>query len=245
MSSARIEVEKFDGRGDYVLWKEKLIAHLNILGLSEALEKTEISETKQADPDSSEKDGKDAKEKEGISEDKRMKARSTIILSVSDQVLRKIIKEKTAADMFNALDKIYMSKALPNRIYLKQKIYSFKMSESQSIEASLDDFLRIIADLENNVTVSDEDQAILLLMSLPRQFDQLRDTLRYGNRATLTLDEIIAAIYAKELEFGSSKRSNKTQAEGLFVKDKTETRGRSDQREKGKGNRARSKSKSR
>ena len=119
MSAARIEVEKFDGRGDYTLWKEKLMAHMEILGLTEALKEAHISDPEETDGDD--------KEKEVLMEEKRRKARSTMVLSVSDQVLRKIKKEKTAASMMVALDKLYMSKALPNRIYLKQKLYSYKM----------------------------------------------------------------------------------------------------------------------
>jgi len=244
MSSTRIEVEKFDGRGDYTLWKEKLMAHMDILGLTTALKETKVTDS---DPEDSEGDEKETKEKQDLLEEKKGKARSTIVLSVSDQVLRKIKKEKTAASMLNALDKLYMSKALPNRIYLKQRLYSFKMQESLSVEGNIDDFLHLITDLENtNVLVSDKDQAILLLMALPKQFDQLKDTLKYGTgRTTLTLDEVVAAIYSKELELGSNKKSIRGQAEGLYVKDKNDTRGRSEQREKGNKNRSRSRSKSR
>lgn len=120
------------------------------------------------------------------------------------------------------------------------------MSENLSIEGNIDEFLQIVTDLENtNVLVSDEDQAILLLMSLPKPFDQLRDTLKYGTgRTTLTLDEVIAAIYSKELEFGSVKKSIKGQAEGLYAREKSEARGRTDTREKSsKSTRSRSKSK--
>ena len=44
MTSGKIEVEKFDGEGDYVLWKEKLLAHLDLLGLMEGLEEDEEEE---------------------------------------------------------------------------------------------------------------------------------------------------------------------------------------------------------
>ncbi|KAG7598335.1 Reverse transcriptase RNA-dependent DNA polymerase [Arabidopsis suecica] len=245
MSSAKIEVEKFDGRGDYILWKEKIEAHLQILGLSEALKSMELPEEKE-EPDADEPP--DKIEKREALKEKIQKARGTIVLSVTDRVLRKVIKEKTAAAMLKALDNQYMSKALPNRIYLKQKLYGYKMSENQSMESNLDEFVRIIADLENtNVTVTDEDQAILLLMSLPRAYDQLRDTLKYGSgRTTLTFDEVVAAIHSKELELNAVKKGQKNQAEGLYVKDKAESRGRSEQREKGQRNdRSRSKSKSR
>lgn len=247
MTSARIEVEKFDGRGDYTMWKEKLMAHLDILGLSAALKEEEDAPVKDTDPkETDEEKDKIEREKVEALEEKRRKARSTIVLSVTDRVLRKIKKEGTAASMLRALDKLYMSKALPNMIYLKQKLYSFKMSENLSIEGNIDEFLHIIADLENtNVLVSDEDQAILLLMSLPKPFDQLRDTLKYGSgRTTLSLDEVISAIYSKELEFGSNKKSIKGQAEGLYAKDKAEARGRGENRERGSTNRSRSKSKS-
>jgi len=174
------------------------------------------------------------------------KARSTIILSVTDRVLRKIRKEETTAGMIRALDQLYIAKALPNRFYLKQKLYGFKMSESLSIEHNIDEYLHLITDIENiGVMVSDEDQAILLLMSLPKQFDQLRDTLRYGSgRTTLPLDEVVAAIYAKELETGSNSRGSKGQAESLYVRDRGDQRGRSEGKDRSsRQSKSRSKSK--
>ena len=226
------------------MWKEKIEAHLQILGLSEALKSMELPEDK--DPD--EEETSEKIEKREALKEKIQKARGTIVLSVTNRVLRKVIKEKTIAAMLKALDNQYMSKALPNRIYLKQKLYGYKMSEGQSMESNLDEFVRIIADLENtNVTVTDEDQAILLLMSLPRTYDQLRDTLKYGTgRTTLTFDEVVAAIHYKELELNAVKKGQKNQAEGLYVKEKAEQRGRLEQRKKGQRNdRSRSKSKSR
>ena len=56
---------------------------------------------------------------------------------------------------------------------------------------------------------------------------------------------MIAAIYSKELEFGSNKKSIKGQAEGLFAKGKGDSRGRSEGRERNnKSPRTRSKSRS-
>ena len=77
------------------------------------------------------------------------KARNTIIMSLSDQILRKVIKEKTAAEMWLKLEQLFMSKALPTRIYLKQRFHSFKMDETKSIEENLDDFMKFVSDLEN------------------------------------------------------------------------------------------------
>ena len=37
MTSFKIDMEKFDGKNDFNLWREKMIAHLGNLGLDEAL----------------------------------------------------------------------------------------------------------------------------------------------------------------------------------------------------------------
>ena len=88
------------------------------------------------------------------------RARNTIILSLGDQVLRKVIKEKTAAAMWLKLEQLYMTKTLPSRIYLKQKFYSFKMDEGKTVDNNINDFTKLISDLESlEVEIDEEDQA--------------------------------------------------------------------------------------
>ncbi|KAL0696633.1 hypothetical protein Bca4012_063813 [Brassica carinata] len=41
MPKARIEVERFDGKGDFSLWKKRMLAHLSVLGLKDVLEESE------------------------------------------------------------------------------------------------------------------------------------------------------------------------------------------------------------
>ena len=62
------------------------------------------------------------------------KAHNAIILSLRDKVLRKVSKEKTAAEIWSKLEGLYMTKSLVNRLYLKQALYSFKMQEEKSID---------------------------------------------------------------------------------------------------------------
>lgn len=37
MAKSRIEVERFDGKGDFSLWKKRMLAHLSVLGLKDVL----------------------------------------------------------------------------------------------------------------------------------------------------------------------------------------------------------------
>ena len=225
MSSARIEVEKFNRYGDYVLWKEKLMAHLEILGLVDAINTEAVVPVKK-------KEGFDHVTNEAVTDAaektllyKQRRARSTIILSVSDHVLHKIIKEKTAKGMSQVLDNHYMSKSLSSRIHLKQKLYGYAMSSTQLIERNVDEFLKIKADLENvDMLISDEDKAVMYLMSLPRQFDGLKDILRYS-KLSLTLTDVVTAIKSKELESEFQVKSPKKSSEALFVKGKGNSKG--------------------
>ena len=110
------------------------------------------------------------------------------------------------------------------------------MQEDKSIDEQLDLFNKLILDLENiDVTIEDEDQALLLLSSLPKSYTNFKDTLLYG-RESLTLDEVQAALNSKDLNFRSEERAS-TVAEGLNV------RGGSEKRDFKQRSKSRSKSK--
>lgn len=213
-------MEKFNGSGDYVLWKGKLMAHLEILVLVEAMNTETVVSVKKKEGLDPEVEEAATKAAEKSLLEKKRRARSTIILSVSDHVLRKIIKEKTAKGMFEVLDNLYMSKSLSSRIHLKQKLYGYAMNSTQSIERNVDELLKIITDLENlDVLISEEDQAVMLLMVLPRQFDGLKDTLTYS-KSSLTLTDVVTTIRSKELESEFQVKSPEKNSEALFVKGK-------------------------
>ena len=93
-----------------------------------------------------------------------------------------------------------MTKSLTNRIYLKSKLYTCNMDEGSLIQEYINKFDRIISDLKDiDVTVKDEDQTLLLLLSLPKSYENLVQTLMLvGNN--LTMDEIRTALLADDLQ---------------------------------------------
>lgn len=115
------------------------------------------------------------------------------------------------------------------------------MSKQKSIEENLDGFLKLVDDLASlNIMVSDEDQAIQVLSSLPPQYDSLVHMLKYGNsKETLTLKEVTTSAYSKEAELREKGliRKSSSNAEGLFA-----SKGSSDKRQGGNQGRGRSKS---
>ncbi|CAA7041690.1 unnamed protein product [Microthlaspi erraticum] len=171
-----------------------------------------------------------------VKHDQNERAMGIIIANIDNVVLRKIKHCTTAADMWALLDRLYTESSLPNRIHLQMKFYTFKMKETMTVDQTVDDFLKIVAEMGNlEIEVSDEVQAILFLTSLSPGFDQLKHTLKYG-RETLKLEDVISAAKSKEREFPEGQRSDKGSA--LYSED----RGRSST--KGKSDRSRSRSNS-
>jgi len=106
MISLPEQIEKFDGRGDYILGKTKILARFEILDVIDAL-KIEEDENKSVGTD----EGKSHCVALSLDlEEKKRKAMSMIVQSVENQNLRKkLMKEKTAAGMLYVLDKLYIT----------------------------------------------------------------------------------------------------------------------------------------
>lgn len=103
--SARFEIEKFNGKNNFEIWKVKMHDLLVQQGVAKAL----LGKNKRpASMTEDEWDEMDAR------------ALSGIRLCLADDVLFNIVSEKTAADLWSKLEKLYMTKSLTNRILLKR-----------------------------------------------------------------------------------------------------------------------------
>nr|BAQ19356.1 putative gag-pol polyprotein [Torenia fournieri] len=224
--AARFEVEKFTGDNDFGLWKMKMRALLTQQGLIEVLMVEDPPATVVAGtaPTGQEDAAAAAVNAQAAAEKKILdsKAHSVIILSLGDRVLRQVSHESTALGLWKKLEELYMTKSLANRLYLKQALYSFKMIEEKAIDEQMDQFIKLILDLENiEVKIEDEDQALLLVCALPRSYNTFKDTLLYG-RETLTLKEVQAALKSKQLNTRIDNKAVGSTSEALYVKGKGE-----------------------
>ena len=223
MGSSKFEIEKFDGKGDFPMWKKKMRAVLVQQKCAKAI----------GDPSDFPEMMKSSDKQEILET-----AYSLLILNLADNVLRQVDEEDTALKVWNKLESLYMIKSLSNKIYLKEQLFGFKMDSSKNLEENLDDFKKITVSLANiDEKISEENQAIILLNSLPESYKELKAAIKYG-RDSLTLDDVLGALRSRELEIKIEKKAT---SEGLQVRGRTPRRdhqkGRGKSRSKSRGKR--------
>ncbi|KAK2992358.1 hypothetical protein RJ640_009869 [Escallonia rubra] len=154
-------------------------------------------------------------------EELQAKTVTTIQLNLSPKVKYQVLIETSPIAMLQKLEKIYISKSLSNRLYLKKDMYQLRMDEGSDLDVKLEK----------------EDQAILLLSSLPKSYETLKTTLLIG-KETLLVDDVMSALMDSSRVNGTSSSS---QGEGLVLRSENKNghgrgRGRSRSRNPGHGN---------
>jgi hypothetical protein len=127
-SNLKMEIEKFNGK-IFELWKLKmedlLVDRDQWIAVDLGMEPT------------------------GTSADdwKKMdqKAKSTIRLCLSDLVLLNVSKEATAKDLWEKLGKLYQSKSLVNKLFLRKKLYNLSMRDGDSVTGHLNAFNTVVS----------------------------------------------------------------------------------------------------
>ena len=104
MAASRLEVEKFDGKRNFELWKFKVYDLLVQQGYYKALL------------------GKDKKSELMSNDDWEvmdLKALAIIHMYLTDEVFFNIVGEKMALGLWMKLESLYQTKSITNRIFLK------------------------------------------------------------------------------------------------------------------------------
>ncbi|TXG46818.1 hypothetical protein EZV62_026112 [Acer yangbiense] len=91
------------------------------------------------------------------------------------------------------------------------------MDPSKGLVQNLDEFKKMTIELANadeNKKLSDENEAIILLNSLPESFKDVKAAIKYG-RSSLSLEECISTLKSKDLELKIERKDN---GENLFAR---------------------------
>jgi len=62
---------------------------------------------------------------------------TNIHLALADEVLSSVVEKKTVKDIWDTLTKLYESKSLHNKIFLKLRLYTLRMVETTSVSDAI------------------------------------------------------------------------------------------------------------
>ncbi|KAH9698452.1 Integrase catalytic domain-containing protein [Citrus sinensis] len=201
MINAKFKVEKFNGTNNFGMWQCEVLDVLCQQELDVALE-----------------------EKPDVMDDSEWiqinrQACGTIRLCLAKDQKYSVMRETSAKKLWETLEENYMMKSLENRLYMKNKLYRFTYTPDMSMNDHVNSFNKILADLLNlDEKFEDEDKALLLLNSLPDEYDHLTTTLLHG-KDNVTFDAICSALYSSKTKKKDKKDHRDTVAEALTAKD--------------------------
>jgi hypothetical protein len=176
-SSSKMDIEKFNGKS-FELWKLKMEYLLVYkyqwiaMDLGTAPTGTSADGWKKLD----------------------RKAKITIRLCLSDSVLLNVSEEAIAKNLWDKLGKLYHSKSLVNKLFLKKKLYNLRMRDGDSVAEHFNAFNYVVIQLVSiESKLSDEDKCISLLFSLPDSWDSLVVAIG-SNKTSLKFDEVVSSL---------------------------------------------------
>ena len=101
-----------------------------------------------------------------------------------------LLKEATPKEIWDKLVSINASKSLTNRLNLKMELYTLKLDKEGNLHDYISCFNQLVCHLANiDEPMKDEEQALLLLLSLPKFFKYFKKTFLAG-RTSLELDNV-------------------------------------------------------
>ncbi|KAK5793401.1 hypothetical protein PVK06_034545 [Gossypium arboreum] len=105
------------------------------------------------------------------------KALTAIQLCLANKVLHEVLMKKSSSALWKWLETLYAIKSLATYLVLKQRLFTFRMNEGELIRDHISQFITLLNNLKNvEVKIDDEDQAMLLLYSLPSSYKSFKET---------------------------------------------------------------------
>ena len=197
----------FDGKTDFSIWKQKmkcvLVQKKGFKAVSQDYTATDTIEKKS---------------------EMNENACASIYLNLSDSVMRKIGNLECAKTLWDKLSELYTETSLPNKMFLLEKFFKFRLDMSKDIDDNLDIFTKLISDIklcgDKNI---DEYAPIVLLNAIPDSFNDVKSAIKYG-RDSVTLDIVVNGLKSKELDLRHSGMGKQSGGEVMHVRGRPQGR---------------------
>nr|GEY02160.1 retrovirus-related Pol polyprotein from transposon TNT 1-94 [Tanacetum cinerariifolium] len=121
---------------------------------------------------------------------------------------------------------VILEDRVPNRVSSSFKVSKFgfgyvpsvpEVEKGTKLGDHINDFHKLILDLANiYIEIKDEDQALILLTSLPSSYENFVETLLYG-RESFIMEDVLATMNSRELK-KRTEGTKKETCDGLYVR---------------------------
>ncbi|KAL0312836.1 UNVERIFIED_CONTAM: hypothetical protein Sradi_5682900 [Sesamum radiatum] len=107
-------------------------------------------------------------------------AYSSIILNLSDTVIRKVGTQNSAKELWEKLEELYTETSLPTKLFF-EKFFKYKLDLSKNIDENIDEFTKLIQDIKLTGDKSIDDYSpIVLLNAIPDTYNDVKSAIKYG-----------------------------------------------------------------
>ncbi|KAH6780538.1 ERV-F provirus ancestral Env polyprotein [Perilla frutescens var. hirtella] len=147
-------------------------------------------------------------------------ALSSIMLNLSDSVLRKVCTIKSAKELWDKLDELYNLTSLSSRMFLLEKIFNYKLDLNNDMDANLDIFNKLVQDIKMfGDKHIDDYTAIALLNTIPEANNDVKSAIKYG-RDNITFDTVVNGLKSKEMELKHGRGAKTPAYNVMHVREK-------------------------
>ena len=132
-------------------------------------------------------------------EDLDSKSLSTIRLCLVYDVLFNIVEEDSTTILWVKLEIMYMTKYLTNKIFLKRKLYTMRITDGLKIHDHLNTFNDLVCQLTSvYAKTDDEEKEITLLCMLPDSWDHIFSSMSFSNLESFGYGIVVGALLLEE-----------------------------------------------
>ena len=208
LTNARLAVEVFDGTGHFGMWQSEVLDALFQQGLDIAIEESKPE---------------DVEERNWLTINRL--ACGTVRSCLSREQRYAFSKETSAYKLWVALEEKFLKKNCQNKLFMKKRLFRYTYVPGTTMNDHITSFNQLVTDLMNMDEVfKDQDLALILLGSLPEEYELLETTLLNG-KDDVSLSEVCAALYSKELRRKDKQISSSGDAEVLLVRGRSQKKG--------------------
>ena len=110
------------------------------------------------------------------------------------------MREMSASKLWKEMEDKFMKKSTENKLYTRTKLYRFQYKPGTTMNDHITRFDSLVTDLLNlDEKVSDVDKALILLASLPDEYEHLIVSMLI-RKETITFKEVTTALYSNEIK---------------------------------------------